>query len=83
MNAVGVHRGVKALDVTPSNLLVGVGLIVGAKAYAHNIVRSKYVRDGRLRFALGMLLATSVMLMRSSDGLPTPQSRVTLTYNLL
>ena len=78
-----VDRGVETLDMAPSRLFVGGVLVVVAKANAHDVVRSEIclmalvmaVCDSRC----GRLLATSVVLMRSSDGLPMLRSRVMLT----
>jgi hypothetical protein len=75
-----------ALYVIPPCLFIYILMIVVAKAYADYVVYSKYLfdgsRDGYLYF-FGRLLAANIVLIRSSDGLPTPRSRIMLTWNLL
>ena len=79
MNPFGVDRRIEALDVAPSSLPIGVGLIIGTKTYAHDIVRSKYVFDGfcdnglrlALREVVGNQCRTNAELRRVANS-PLP-----------
>ena len=46
MEPLRVDRGVETLDMAPPHLFVGVGLVVVAKANAHDVVRSKCMLNG-------------------------------------
>ena len=80
-----VDRSVEALDVAPTCLLVGVGLVVVAKLMPI-MLSVPNVCFMTLEMVVcvsrcGRLLATSVVLMRSANGLPAPWSRVMLTWS--
>ena len=55
-----VDRRIKTLDVAPSRLLVGVGEVVGSKAYTHDVIRPEDVLDGSCDSGLCLALGEVV-----------------------